>query len=43
MAPAKVGLVGAAGETGNSILNGLIDEGGFVSPITTLLPYLSLT
>lgn len=31
MAPIRVALVGAAGETGTSIVNGLLDAGGFVS------------
>jgi hypothetical protein len=33
MAPKiKVGIVGAAGETGKSIVNGLLEDGGFVRP-----------
>ena len=30
MAPTKVGLLGASGETGSSILEGLVEAGNFV-------------
>lgn len=31
MAPLKIGIVGAAGETGTSIVNGLLEAGDVVS------------
>lgn len=40
MAHVKVALVGAAGETGTSIVNGLLEAGSFVRPSDLDLPCL---
>lgn len=39
MAPVKVLLIGATGETGRSIANGLLEAGGFVCNLLSFKHY----
>lgn len=43
MSPTRVALVGAAGETGTSIVNGLVEAGGFVRASDPSMPFSFFT